>query len=224
MNLDNPNQEVFRDHVAECIQHLKGVFARQKPPEAARHKKQIAEFCGVDAIAVRRWLNGDTEPLGEQRVKLMCCLDSIGYRVIELERMDKTLRGFGELIGFGLLSIQNADELLGYSEPRLLFRVLRGGAGTSQEKTQKMWDMWKSKKEELERAKKQARANLKSVARAESSATPSSRHQALINIMEGIVFLMEESKPPSDAHLQKRISALASRLLAIARQMEVDDV
>ena len=151
----NKDAEVFRGHLDECLRHL-GTKLAEVVPKGSRgameSKRPLAEFCGVTIDSVTRWLSGAT-PIGEQRIRLMCFLDSAGYRVIELERIPKVQRGFAELVGFGLISSQEASELLGYAEKSTLLKVLAGQQGASGDKNQRMWDYWKEKKETLEQKK-----------------------------------------------------------------------
>lgn len=206
MNEDRP--EVFRGHFDECFKHLGtslAARARKGSREAALQKKPVADFCGVTVNSVTRWLHSTGPlPIGEHYIRLMCYLDMVGYRVIELERMPKGRRNFAELVGFGLLSSEQAIELLGYSYPSTLYQVLQGHHGASENKDQKMWDAWKERKEELERKKKQLQEQysldvprdvpLKVHQKAEGAkpATLTSGRTAVINIMEGLLALLEE--------------------------------
>jgi len=154
-SVGNEESEVFRGHLDECLRHLGARLAGVVPKGsrgAVESRRPLAEFCGVAVDSVGRWLSG-TVPIGEQRLKLMCFLDLIGYRVIELERIPKIQRGFAELVGFGLVSSQEATELLGYSETSTMFKVLAGQQGASGDKNQRMWDYWKEAKGILERKK-----------------------------------------------------------------------
>jgi hypothetical protein len=158
-------QEVLREHFAECLKHFADRF-RTKWPHGkkglAKARKPIADFCDVNESAVKDWLSyteNPRPPVGETEVRLKCFLDLNGYRVIELERLSRTVRNFAELIGFGLLSGKNAGELLGYKNPGNLYPVLRGDeeyGGVSKEREAKMFDLWKEKKDELEQRKREA--------------------------------------------------------------------
>lgn len=122
-------QGVFRGHFDECLKHLgKSIFAlvRRCSEEATLAKKPVADFCGVQICSVSRWLRGTVLPIGEQYIKLMCYLDLVGYRVIELERMPKGRRYFAELIGFGLISSKQAAEQYGIVDPDDLREKLDG--------------------------------------------------------------------------------------------------
>ncbi|MGD0328143.1 MAG: hypothetical protein ABSB00_00295 [Minisyncoccia bacterium] len=154
---DEEKQEVFRGHFEECLEHF-GMSFNSRIPKGTRRatqvKKPIADFCGVTIHSVTRWLhNTGMFPIGEELIKLMCFLDMNGYRIIELERMPKVRRNFAELVGYGLLSGEQATILLGYASSSQLYEILRGDWNASEEKGQKMWNEWKRRKEELEKRK-----------------------------------------------------------------------
>ena len=151
--------EVFRGHWEECLKHL-AVRILAKGPKgtwgASKVKQPMADFCGVKVKTIVRWFNGGG-PNGTELIKLLCYMDLMGYRVIELERMKAGRRGFAELVGFGILSIEQVVELLGYSNTTTLFQVLHGHQNPDEVKDQKMWDIWKARKEELDRRKEEVR-------------------------------------------------------------------
>ena len=122
--------EIFRGHVEECLKHL-GLKLYQGIPRGSRGaseaKRPIADFCGVTVDTTTRWLNDPKHlPVGEVYIRLMCFLSVNGYRVLELERMKPKVRNFARLIGFGLVTSQEAAEMLNYSQISTLFQVLRG--------------------------------------------------------------------------------------------------
>lgn len=216
--VEEERPELFRGQLAECLEHLTGILASKIPrghPGAAKVRRPISDFCGVAPETVTRWMrNNGKLPYGEELVKLMCFLDMIGYRVIELQRMrPKTIRDFLELVGYGLLSMEEAARLVGYLRASKLSQVFRGRVNVTKSKAQMMWDLWKGKKDELERIKTIARekyrldtsletsqtlveakpAGLKSTL---SSPSHTSGHGAIVKIMEGLLVLLEERVPP----------------------------
>jgi hypothetical protein len=125
----------------------------------AKERAPITNFCGVGDKTVRGWFDPKgIIPVGETLLRLYCFLDLIGYRVIEFERMPKVQRNFAELIGFRLFTAEQAFGLLGYTQTSSLFQMLQGEVGASEEKEQRMWEIWKSKREELDARKKAADA------------------------------------------------------------------
>lgn len=238
--MNEGRKEVFRGHFEECLNHFGISLASRAPKgtrEAGQAKRPMAGFCGVGIGSVERWVRGAGLPVGGQHFKLMCYLDMAGYRVIELERMPKVLRNIVELISFGILSAQEATKLLQYSIISQLFVVLRGDQGISKEKEQKAWDIWKERRKELEKKKEQARELYcldilpKVSTKAELSRPATvlmSRKTAVVNIMEGLLALLEESsfekisednlaelRQSADMvlNLSARLSALSSRLI-----------
>lgn len=246
--MNEDRQEVFRGHFEECLRHLGTSLASSVPKGsrgAAQTKKPIADFCGVTIDSVTRWLHGTGSfPLGEQYIKLMCYLDMVGYRVIELERMPKVRRNFAELIGYGILSSGQASKFLGYSSTSTFYQVLQGHHGASEDKEQKMWDAWKERKEALQEKKERSQElyrldiPLKVRRKAELAKTserPVSavRPKAVVSIMEGLLALLEENsfeklsdgeladlKQSADTvlRLSAHLSALSSRLIMSEQQ------
>lgn len=206
-------REVLRGHLDECLEHLKISLVSLAPKYsrgAPRIRKPLADFCDVKVNTVERWLNNSQRlPIGLTLIKLMCCLDMVGYKVIEFERIPKAHRGFMELIGFVILSIDEAVEILGYNSRHSLFDVLHGRENASKDIQQKMWDTWKEKREELERKKEQAlklygRLMLPSISLEKTkekfvSAAPSElrkkfdcRQSLAVSIMEVLLVLLED--------------------------------
>lgn len=237
--MNEDRKEVFRGHFEECLNHF-GVSLASRAPKgtrgAAQAKRPMADFCGVDRNSIDRWLRRESLPIGEQHFRVMCYLDMAGYRVIELERMPKVLRNIAELISFGIISAQEATELLQYSDKSQLFAILRGDQGISKEKEQKAWDVWKERREELEKKKEQARELYRvdvspkvhaKVGQPRAAAMPTSRKTAIVSIMEGLLALLEdgsfeksenslaELRQSADTvlNLSARLSALSSRLI-----------
>lgn len=226
---------VFRGHLEECLRHLRTSLASSVPKGsrgAGQVKRPIADFCGVTIDSVTRWLNTESFPVGEQYIKLVCFLDMIGYWVIGLERLPKVRRNFVELIGFGILSSNQAIKLLGYSETSTLYQVLQGHDGASQDKDQKMWDAWKERKEELVLKKEKSQElyrldiplKIHPKAKDSKSAMSASRQTAVVNIMEGLLSLLEEGSlsGSSFADLQRSadtILRLSAHLSALSSQL-----
>ena len=239
--MNEDKQEVLRGHLEECLRHFGSRVASIAPKgsrEISGLRKLVADFCEVEPKTVARWLQGDGSlPLGEPLIKLMCYLDMMGYRVIELERAPKGKRNFMELIGYGFLSGEEAIELLEYSDKSALYKMLRGQLGVSEDKEQKMWDLWKEKKEGLQIKKDRSREfhrlkiQPKNFTREEVLETlgrqATSRKKAIISIMEGLLALLDEislEKLPEDdlVSLQQAtntVSLLSARLSALSSQL-----
>ena len=165
MPLDTKRPEVFRGHLKECLTHLQKALesrALKGSRLAGKSRQPIANFCGVKNSTVYEWLaKADSNPAGVVLLRLYCCLDLMGYRVIEFERMPKVQRNYAELIGFGLLTNEEAFSSVGYNRISSLLAVFSESEGISDEKKQAMWDIWKSRREELGLRKDKAAKTLK---------------------------------------------------------------
>ncbi len=152
--------EVFREHLKECVEHFGRLFNSRFPHgKRGRIKalKPLADFCGVTPETTQKLLDGlGSLPVGEVLIKLLCYLDLHGYRIIEFERLPRVLRNFAELIGFSVLSAEEALKCLGYHQASEIYVLLRGNRGLTKDKEEKMWSAWKLKREELESNKKHA--------------------------------------------------------------------
>ncbi len=150
--------EIFRGHVKECLIHLGKTIANVHPKgsRGARKARQpIADYCGVSEATVLLWFDPKRVlPVGEIALRLYCYLDVLGYRVIEFERMPKVQRNFAELIGFRVINGQEAAACLGYSHVSTLFVVLQGKKGAGSDKDQKMWELWKQHRGNLDERRK----------------------------------------------------------------------
>ncbi|MCX6713115.1 MAG: hypothetical protein NTY66_02830 [Candidatus Vogelbacteria bacterium] len=150
--------EVFRGHLTECLAHFEPRIIGRKNMAA---RLQMAQFCGVSDVTVASWFSKTKTilPGGETLIRLLCYLDSQGYRVSELETVKEgsTIRNFLELIGYGLLSGKEAAEALGYQNTQSLWLVLSGKQASSEEKKLQMRGLWQSRREEL-RLKKEGRS------------------------------------------------------------------
>ncbi len=246
---DHEAQEVFRGHFDECFKHFSLCFSAQVPKgtsEATAARKPIADFCGAIPETVADWLRGTYNPVGEKFIKLMCFLTLVGYKVIELERMKGGRRGVFELIGFGILTGEQATQLIGYAYPQKFYRILRGEQEASADKEQKMWDVWKERREELEQKKQQAKEQYqlsftlevrsKSVIGAEelkeiavSTRMLTVQKTAIARIMEALLCLLEgipeeelARLPQSNLilRLSARLSAVSARLINADQRRE----
>jgi hypothetical protein len=246
-------QEVFRDHFEDCLMHFANRFNAKMPQGKkglVEARKPIADFCGASDATVRSWLS-DCErrlPMGGLELKLKCFLDLNGYRIIEFERLPKVIRNFAELIGFGILSIEEAGEVLGFSKCSTLYPILsqKGrDTGISKVKESKMFDIWKERKGELEHKKKEALKHyrLDFLNQASSPAmsqpllfptkggTAAVRRSAVLTILEGLLALLEGSFDELSEseladlkeHYDGNILQLATRLSDLSSKLTASD-
>lgn len=199
----------FRGHVEECVRHLSARFLDAFPKGSklsTERKRPIAEFCGVNIHAVDGWFfRGNHLPRGEHHLKLLCFLDLNGYKVIEFEGMPLKCKNFAKLIGYGLIKSEDAIEMLGYTQTSELFRALRGDVGLSKDREEKIWDMWKVRKDKLDEAVEEAlhrfrlsfskKRNQEVVeSRAVVPSTPNTSHcprDGVVDIMQGLLKLLD---------------------------------
>lgn len=163
--------EPFRGQLNECLAHIDKVFATVAPKGtkgAEKLRAPIAEFCGVGLASVSRWFRDLTKgtsrkgangprPTGEATLRLMCLLTLWGYEVAEFDHIPRKIRNFAELVGFQVLTTVEAQRLLGYSEDTHLVQILLNKESPSEDKAQRMWDIWMERRAELDRKKEQAR-------------------------------------------------------------------
>ncbi len=211
--MDIERSEVFRDHFEGCLTHFSRWFSQKSPPRkrgrSAKIKPMMA-FCDVGLQTATRWIDNPQGPLpkGECLMKLTCYLDLHGYRIIEFERMPKVIRNFVELIGFGIISADEASNLVGFSKASHLYEVLRCEENLTPYKSTRMFEIWKERRDELETKKREAfkSARLKFLYKVESSQpieqqvltllTPTtslaSRQKSALAIMRGLLGLFNE--------------------------------
>jgi len=162
--VNNANKhELMRGHFEECFKHLRGRFLERFPKGAkgsCQAREPIVAFCKVNPQTSTSWFYRGLLPLGENYIRLVCYLDMLGYTVIELERMSAGRRGIFELIGFGVLTVDEAASSIGYDLPDL-YRALWGRFNASDEKEQKMWDIWIARKAELQEIQASSRQKFK---------------------------------------------------------------
>lgn len=198
---------VYRGPVEECVRHFAARFQEVYPKGSrlsTEGKRPIAEFCGVNIHTVTDWFfRLDNLPVGERQIKLLCFLDLNGYKVTELERMSLKCRNFAKLIGYGLVKSEDAVEWLGYTQPSELFRALRGVTGLNHDREEKLWDLWKARRDKLdaaiEEAAKRFRFDFSSIKKIPTSTNPDSvsghspvgcSRDGVISIMKGLLELL----------------------------------
>ena len=160
LSSDEDSTEIYRGHFDQCIGHLARRLAAQAPTgsrNAAKGIFPLVTFCNVDTRSAERWLRDVVVPRGEPFFKLMCYLDSIGYRVIELENTPQVRRSILELVGYSILTPQQLTSILGYKRPSILYRILAGRASASKDVENKMWGLFKERREDLARKKRDVR-------------------------------------------------------------------
>ena len=94
-------QEIFRGHLDECLRHI----TQQKDTEM---RVLLMNFCKISRNTIDRWLRGSSIPEGINLIKAICFLHMRGYTIIEWRNMKPAHRVFAELMGFGVMSPEEA--------------------------------------------------------------------------------------------------------------------
>lgn len=194
-------QDVFQGHFDECLEHLSQCLDAHFPrgsKGADKARQPIAEFCGVLTSTVRGWFERPDSVIGALKISMMCCLDLFGYRVLELEEF-KGMREFAELIGYKLISIQKATELLGYSHAHETNCLLRSSMGLSKEKEERMWSICKERRLELAQKKEEARQKCR-LSFPLADYVEQRKVSAVMSIMDGLLAMLD-SKGVGDSFL-----------------------
>lgn len=213
-----PTPEILRGHIDECLRHYAESLLKKAPKgskEAPESRRQVAEFCGVAISTPSSWFAQSTLPTGQAFIRLLCFLDTLGYRVLELERIGH--RMFVELIGYKIISVEEAVAIVGYSSPNKLLRVFWGDVRTSKEKAAIMWDIAKNRKEELLKAKQQLRALL--LEQQPTGATPPQHDQSrneVFALMDRLISLLNEETTTETEEFVQRALHLSGRLIAVS--------
>jgi hypothetical protein len=89
-------------------------------------------------------------------IKFICYLDLHGYRIIEFERLSRVQHNFAELIGYGILTGEQASLLLGYKNSWDFYSIFHERRTAGPDKEEGMYKLWKERREELEAKKEKA--------------------------------------------------------------------
>ena len=232
--INDTRPEIFRGHLEECLEHLNKILAALSPHKKQRAKairEAIAVFCGVVPESVGNWLQEKGhQPHGESFFKLICCLDRLGFRVIELENMRRVRRNFAELIGFSILTNEQASKLIGFSDRSSLFRILHGKSETGKMKLQLMFEIWKENKPRLDEKRDGAledifnelfnpRKKILGSPQTELTLEPerlsaSYQPKAIIILMQGLLALFDSDK---GSLIEKEITDLQTHSQTVSR-------
>lgn len=80
-------------------------------------------------------------------------LEQLGYKVENQFHFSQKTANFCELISFGVLTWEQATDLIGYQHKQSVVDVLCGKENGSDKKRELFWDIWKSRREILEEKK-----------------------------------------------------------------------
>ncbi len=112
----------------------------------------LLEFMGKKAsdVSISRWLRGNSSPNGPNMILVMYFLEWVGYRVREIDNLDKPARDLGRMIAFEVFTFEEVQARLGYKVIQSLYDALRGRETFSRTKTQVVQEMIKEGKDALE--------------------------------------------------------------------------
>lgn len=121
----------------------------------------MARFIGVTTDTITTWTSDRNKPLGGPLVKLRFYLEAVGYNVAELRGMHGQA-GYllAEMLAYGLVTVEQAAEQLGYENPNSVYRVAHGGSHATPDRAVKIKDMHGSHKQALDTARQQLAAEL----------------------------------------------------------------
>lgn len=145
--------EVFRGHLDECVEHLSRCLHSRFPKGtngARRALEPIAKFCGADTQTVACWLReSGAKTIGEKRIRLICFLDMVGYRVLEVESLGYPRKDMLKVIAFNVLTVRETAMACGYAGEQSLYRLFFSNSGVNLQSHQKMCQLLATRKCEL---------------------------------------------------------------------------
>lgn len=123
----------FKGNTVACLKHLAIAIGND-----TAKRDVIARFADVDSSTVRRWFKDERTPIGEPLVRTRFYLELLGYDVEELQALDAVVRDAARMFSFGVASIPEIVQLVGYTEGRsgieTVIAVFRGAQGISRKK------------------------------------------------------------------------------------------
>lgn len=175
-NKEPERREVFRGYFRECLIHLARCFMAYSPSGLQRvgvEMQLMADFCGVKGSTMQGWLSkalslAEKTPWdvldGEKRLRMICCLDVLGYYVFELRKLESMARGMLELIGYNIVRAKDLGKLLGYNRSDgqysvSVLRAIKSRGRMSQEARSRLQGVLEDKGEELAKKKEEARTS-----------------------------------------------------------------
>lgn len=145
----------FSGTTKECLYHYAENFL---PPKGARNSSEakvpMARFVGVIPETITSWTSGRNKPLGGPLLKLRFFLKAVGYDVVELRKLRGQINYLlAEMLAYGNLTIQEAQEQLGLGKPDSVFRIAHSNSNTSSERAAKIREMHKDRATIMQTAK-----------------------------------------------------------------------
>ena len=229
----------FRGHIEDCLKAYVEAFSKMYPPgerNTGKAKIPIMEFCDAERPTLDDWFAGRSIPRADKLIRLICWLDASGFQVIEFTSLDRSLRNFAELVGYGLFTVDDLGVKIGYGQTKHLSLAFQGKETLSDERRSMLWEIWKQNREALTKRKAEVRKQLicfqetsteTPVVKQPLPTHPRSNGQAtgLLLMIEGMLTMLGEEPlgniPSSDfAHVSdtkiEKVSLLSMRLGELA--------
>lgn len=144
----------MKQNTSGCLEHLRkrndllfspqGVFADV--------------FESGNTAAIHAWFQGKKFPVGEDKLRLLYFLLLLGYEPEEIEGLDESLISLMGIIAFRILSVEKANEKIGYADSSQVTKIISGGINCPSDKLQLIQDISNEYANELERKKAEALA------------------------------------------------------------------
>lgn len=152
-------ETIFCGYFKECFADFVGRIDTIIPPGAKIRNtvyRPIAQFCGAEYHRVAHWFSGRATPMGEMTFKLSVFLELQGYQITERERIEAIRRNFQNLVAYSICTVKEMTDLVEISNTNHIFGYLRQEDNLSEDRRQKIWNLWAGKRQELDEAKQQA--------------------------------------------------------------------
>jgi hypothetical protein len=125
----------------ECLQHLSPILD-------INNRRLLATAVQVRESAIRTWIKGSSQPVGEPLMRLRAYLTHLGYHVTEWDSVDQTLQELANLIACAVVTRQEAVTTIGARSrgENQLYRYLGGTVKCSPERLKALRELLDSKK------------------------------------------------------------------------------
>ncbi len=114
------NEQGFTGTFEECLKHF-------LESSSLEERVFLGKFCGARMPCVQRWVRvmrlGKRIPLpgGIVSIKIRYFLEHVGYNISEMKDLLPGVYAFSKLLGFGVLTAEEAQELLVYKKKSQVF-------------------------------------------------------------------------------------------------------
>ncbi len=97
--------------------------------------KTLARFAQVSLDTTQRWISGETDPAGENLLRVRYFLNLCGYEVTELAELKPLIFEIGQSVAVGCTTLDEITSALGIEKNQHVLRYLRGDVNPSPERT-----------------------------------------------------------------------------------------